>query len=173
MLDFLRKRKRNWAILFLLVLIIIVFVAFYGGNKIGDRTTSEVAMLNGEPISQREFAAEYQRTVERYREMLKRQLTEEMLKGLNLKCNLVETLVQKKLVLQEAQSLGLMAHPYDISTLLVAQEAGAIITDTNGKEIKYPLDTKTDCGWIGYANESIKKQVEPVLLEEITNLKKI
>ncbi len=115
MLDFLRKRKRNWAILFLLVLIIIVFVAFYGGNKMGDRTSSEVAMINGEPISQREFAAEYQRTVERYREMLKGQLTEEMIKGLNLKGNIVETLVQKKLVLQEAQSLGLMATDDDVA----------------------------------------------------------
>lgn len=115
MLDFLRKRKRNWAILFLLALIIIVFVAFYGGNKMGDRTTSEVAMINGEPISQREFAAEYQRTVERYREMLKGQLTEEMIKGLNLKGNIVENLVQKKLVLQEAQSLGLMATDDDVA----------------------------------------------------------
>jgi peptidyl-prolyl cis-trans isomerase D len=115
MLDFLRKRKRNWAILFLLGLIIIVFVAFYGGNQMGDRTSSEVAMINGEPISQREFAAEYQRTVERYREMLKGQLTEEMIKGLNLKANIVETLVQKKLVLQEAQSLGLMATDDDVA----------------------------------------------------------
>ena len=114
MLDFLRKRKRNWAILFLLGLIIIVFVAFYGGNKMGDRPTSEVAMINGEPISQREFAAEYQRTIERYREMLKGQLTEEMIKGLNLKGNIVENLVQKKLVLQEARSLGLVATDDDV-----------------------------------------------------------
>ena len=118
MLDFLRKRKRNWAILFLLGLIIIVFVAFYGGNQIGDRTTSEVAMINGEPISQREFAAEYQRTIERYREMLKGQLTEEMIKGLNLKGNIVENLVQKKLVLQEAQSLGLLATDDDVARQL-------------------------------------------------------
>ena len=115
MLDFLRKRKRNWAILFLLGLIIIVFVAFYGGNKMGDRPTSEVAMINGEPISQREFAAEYQRTIERYREMLKGQLTEEMIKGLNLKGNIVENLVQKKLVLQEARSLGLVATDDDVA----------------------------------------------------------
>ena len=118
MLDFLRKRKRNWAILFLLVLIIIVFVAFYGGNKMGDRATSEVAMINGEPISQREFAVEYQRMLERYREMLKGQLTEEMIKGLNLKGNIVEGLVQKKLVLQEARSLGLLATDDDVANQL-------------------------------------------------------
>jgi len=118
MLDFLRKRKRNWAILFLLGLIIIVFVAFYGGNKMGDRGTSEVAVINGEPISQREFAVEYQRALERYREMLKGQLTEEMIKGLNLKGNIVEGLVQKKLVLQEARSLGLLATDDDIANQL-------------------------------------------------------
>ena len=118
MLDFLRKRKRNWAILFLLVLIIIVFVAFYGGNKMGDRATSEVAMINGETISQREFAVEYQRALERYREMLKGQLTEEMIKGLNLKGNIVEGLVQKKLVLQEARSLGLLATDDDVANQL-------------------------------------------------------
>jgi peptidyl-prolyl cis-trans isomerase D len=118
MLDFLRKRKRNWAILFLLVLIIIVFVAFYGGNQMGDRAASEVAMINGEPISQREFAIEYQRALERYREMLKGQLTEEMIKGLNLKGNIVEGLVQKKLVLQEARSLGLSATDDDVANQL-------------------------------------------------------
>jgi peptidyl-prolyl cis-trans isomerase D len=118
MLDFLRKRKRNWAILFLLVLIIIVFVAFYGGNKMGDRATSDIATINGEPISQREFAIEYQRTLERYREMLKGQLTEEMIKGLNLKGNIIEGLVQKKLVLQEARSLGLLASDDDVANQL-------------------------------------------------------
>jgi peptidyl-prolyl cis-trans isomerase D len=118
MLDFLRKRKRNWVILFLLVVIIIVFVAFYGSNKMGDRGTSEVAMINGEPISQREFAVEYQRTLDRYREMLKGQLTEEMIKGLNLKGNIIEGLVQKKLVLQEARSLGLLATDDDVANQL-------------------------------------------------------
>ena len=105
-------------ILFLLVVIIIVFVAFYGSNKMGDRGTSEVAMINGEPISQHEFAVEYQRTLERYREMLKGQLTEEMIKGLNLKGNIIEGLVQKKLVLQEARSLGLLATDDDVANQL-------------------------------------------------------
>lgn len=118
MLDFLRKRKRNWAILFLLVLIIIVFVAFYGGNQLGERGSSEVATINGELITQKEFAVEYQRSLERYREMLKGQLTEDMIKGLNLKGNVIEGLVQKKLVLQEARSLGLEASDDDVANHL-------------------------------------------------------
>jgi peptidyl-prolyl cis-trans isomerase D len=110
MLDFLRKRKRNWVIIFFLGVIVVVFALFYGGGgNLRDQGRSDVAEVNGEIISQREFALHYQRQVERYREMLKGTLTPEMVKGLNLKGSLMEELIQKKLVLQEARSLGLTA----------------------------------------------------------------
>jgi peptidyl-prolyl cis-trans isomerase D len=109
MLDFLRKRKRSWIIVLLLGIIVITFIAFYGGGKYQDQGSSDIAAVNGETISQREFAAHYQRALDRYRELLKGTLTPEMLKNLNIKANLLEELVQKKLVLQEARSLGLMA----------------------------------------------------------------
>ena len=88
MLDFLRKRKRNWIIIFFFGLIILSFVVFYGAGKLHDPTNSEVAQINGETISQREFALAYERAVERYRQMLKGSLTPDMIKGLNLKGNL-------------------------------------------------------------------------------------
>lgn len=119
MLDFLRKRKRNWIIIFFLGLIIVVFALFYGGsNKLGDKSAAEVAEVNGETISQREFALNYQRAVERYRQMLKGQLTEDMIKGLNIKGNLIEELIQKKLIMQEARSLGLTASDDDVANHL-------------------------------------------------------
>ncbi len=34
MLDFLRKQKRNWGITILLGIIIVVFIAFYGGQQV-------------------------------------------------------------------------------------------------------------------------------------------
>src|SRR5688572_29472291 len=118
MLDFLRKQKRNWGITILLGIIIVVFVAFYGGGKLGDPKAGEVAEVNGEIISQRDFGLHYERAIERYREMLKGSLTPEMIKGLNLKANLVEELIQKKLVLQEARSLGLTATDDDLANHL-------------------------------------------------------
>ncbi len=119
MLDFLRKRKRHWIIVFFVFIIAAVFALFYGGSsKFGDRGSAEVAEINGEIISQREFTVQYQRALERYREMLKGSLTEEMIKGLNIKGNLIEELIQKKLVLQEARSLGLMASDNDVANQL-------------------------------------------------------
>jgi peptidyl-prolyl cis-trans isomerase D len=118
MLDFLRKRKRNWVIIFFLGLIIVSFSLFVGSGKFGDPLGAEVAEINGETISQREFAVHYEREIQRYRELLKGSLTPEMLKALNIKGNILETLVQKKLVLQEARSLGLTATDNDLASHL-------------------------------------------------------
>ena len=55
-------------------------------------------------------------------------------------------------------------HPYDLCTALIAEEAGVIVTDGRGLPLNAPLDTTTDVSWIGYANEAIRREVEPVLL---------
>ncbi|HEX7227634.1 MAG TPA: SurA N-terminal domain-containing protein [Candidatus Binatia bacterium] len=109
MLDFLRKKKRSWIITILLGLIIVVFVAFYGGSQQPTGVASDVAEVNGESISQREFIVHYQRAVERYREMFKGSLTPELLKNLNIKHSLLEEMIEARLVLQEARRLGLTA----------------------------------------------------------------
>lgn len=115
MLDFLRKRKRNWIIVFFLGVIIVTFALFYGGSNLGDPRAAEVAEVNGEVIGQREFALHYEREVQRYRDLLKGSLTPDMVKALNIKGNLIETLIQKKLVLQEARNLGLVVSDDDLA----------------------------------------------------------
>ncbi len=109
MLDILRKKKRSWIITILLGLIIIVFIAFYGGNNPSSGPAQDVVEINGEVISQTEFIQHYQRAVERYRELFKGSLTPELLKSLNLKGALLEELIDTRLALQEARRLGLTA----------------------------------------------------------------
>jgi peptidyl-prolyl cis-trans isomerase D len=119
MLDFLRKRKRSWIITILLGLIIIVFIAFYGGSKYRDTGGGQdVAAVNGEIITQREFALEYERAVDRYRELLKGSLTPEMLKSLNIKRTLLDELIQKRLLLQEARAIGLTVTDDELANFL-------------------------------------------------------
>jgi hypothetical protein len=65
---------------------------------------------------------------------------------------------------ERGEALGHCCHPYDICTLLVAEELGVRITDPNGAPLDAPLDVETDVAWIGYANDAIRRQVEPVLL---------
>jgi fructose-1,6-bisphosphatase/inositol monophosphatase family enzyme len=59
--------------------------------------------------------------------------------------------------------LSICCHPYDLCTELVARELGIIITDGSGNLPDYPLSLTADVAWIGYANEQIRAQIEPLL----------
>ena len=78
----------------------------------------------------------------------------------------------EKLLNSRGLSLGMAAHPYDLSTLLIAKEAGAIVTDLDGNEPTYPFDTTTSCGTLGFANQRIFDQLFPALQEELSKLPK-
>ena len=69
----------------------------------------------------------------------------------------------RPLVWAQRGSRGLCCHPYDLATTLIAQAAGVIVTDARGRALDAPLDVDTDVAWIGYANDAIRAQVEPVL----------
>ncbi len=54
-------------------------------------------------------------------------------------------------------------HPYDLASVLIAEEAGVVITDTQSQPMNCPLDLATNVGWIGYANATLHERIEPVL----------
>ena len=61
------------------------------------------------------------------------------------------------------ERLGLCVHPYDICTVLIAQEAGVIVTDGRGADFDAPLDVTSACDWVGYASDTLRAHVEPAL----------
>ena len=54
----------------------------------------------------------------------------------------------------------LCCHPYDACTALIAREAGVEVTDGRGRPLDAPLDTTTGLSWIGYANRTLRRQIE-------------
>ena len=58
---------------------------------------------------------------------------------------------------------ALACHPYDICTALIAEESGVIVTDAHGDRLDVPLNVDAEVAWVGYANASIRAQIEPVL----------
>jgi hypothetical protein len=64
---------------------------------------------------------------------------------------------------RRGEALGLSCHPYDLSTELIAREAGVIVTDADGGRLSAPLDVFSEVSWIGYANARIHEQVQPAL----------
>lgn len=60
-------------------------------------------------------------------------------------------------------ALGICCHPYDICTELIAREAGVIVTNAEGGALNAKLAVEPDVAWIGYANQQIRGQIEPLL----------
>jgi fructose-1,6-bisphosphatase/inositol monophosphatase family enzyme len=58
---------------------------------------------------------------------------------------------------------SLCSHPYDLCTALIAEELGVVVTAPGGHPLDAPLDVTADIAWIGYANENIRKLIEPAL----------
>ncbi len=58
---------------------------------------------------------------------------------------------------------GICAHPYDLATELIARELGVVVTDERGLRLASPFDLESNVAWVGYANETIRAQIEPLL----------
>ena len=61
----------------------------------------------------------------------------------------------------------LCCHPYDLCTILIAEELGLAVTDAAGAPLDAPLDLESDVAWIGYANGALRGAVEPALQEAL------
>ena len=64
-------------------------------------------------------------------------------------------------------ALGICCHPYDVCTELIAREAGVIVTDEHGRALNAPLTIDADVAWVGYANDAIRHEIEPLLREAL------
>ena len=76
--------------------------------------------------------------------------------------------LMNELLAKRGAALGICCHPYDVSTELIAREAGVIVTDVNGQQLNAELSVNPDVSWIGYANEAIRSQMQPLLTAALT-----
>jgi fructose-1,6-bisphosphatase/inositol monophosphatase family enzyme len=65
----------------------------------------------------------------------------------------------------QGQHQGLCCHPYDCATMLIAQEAGVILTDGVGNPLDGPMNCTTGLSWAGFANTTLQAQIQPVIAE--------
>ena len=106
MLNVMRKHAGSWMIKVILFAIVIVFV-FWGVGSFKNRQASKVATVNGEQISVSDFQRTYNNMIEQYRQRFGSSLNDGMIKMLQLKKQAVDQLVNRAILLQEADKLGL------------------------------------------------------------------
>jgi fructose-1,6-bisphosphatase/inositol monophosphatase family enzyme len=71
--------------------------------------------------------------------------------------------LMQKVLSNRGLALGICCHPYDLCTELIAREAGVLVTDIHGNELRALLAVEPDVAWVGYANAQIRNQIEPRL----------
>ena len=128
MLDLMRKHARNWIMKVLLGIIIVVFV-FYFGSIGRSRQADIVATVDGKTIAYVDLQKEHQNLSQFYRQRLGGMLTDEMLKGLNLKQQALDNLIQQAIILQKAKELDVKVTDEEVQASILAtpgfQKGGA------------------------------------------------
>ena len=107
MLDVIRKRKRSWLVLLLLGVGVLAFVMVGVGPQGGQEQVVTIAEVNGDKITYTELERQYYRMLQTYRQLAGGRLSPADLEALNLRGQLLEELIQQRLLLQAAHELGL------------------------------------------------------------------
>jgi len=106
MLKWLRKYSRSWFIALIIGAIAIVFI-LWGVGGLQSPRFQEVAAVNGTPILMTAYIKQYQDLVRQYQEFSKGELTEEAIKGMRLKEQALNRLIDETLLMQAGKSLGI------------------------------------------------------------------
>jgi len=118
MLSLLRKNAGSWMIKVLLGAIVVVFV-FWGVGSFRERERSKVATVNGKLITFNEYNETYKNLLEMFRQRFGNELNEEMLKMLQLKKQALNQVIDKRLLLDEAERLNFRVSENELSSAIM------------------------------------------------------
>jgi peptidyl-prolyl cis-trans isomerase D len=107
MLRILREHASSWMLKGILVLVAVTFISWGGYSFFREKRVTYVAKVNRTTIEWREYNEAFQNAVKQYRDALGPSFSEKMIEELGLKEKIVDGLIDKILILQEAKRLGL------------------------------------------------------------------
>jgi len=109
----MRRHARSWLIKAAFMIIIIVFI-FWGVGSFRTRRIPVLAYVNDEPIYYPQFITLYRQVIENYRRRFKN-FNEDWVKKLNLKQTVLNQLIERKLLMQEAKKAGLVVTDMELA----------------------------------------------------------
>jgi peptidyl-prolyl cis-trans isomerase D len=104
MLKFFRKHARGWFMLGIIVIIIIVFVLYFGSNR-GSKSADAIAIIDGKVISEAEFHNEYGKLLDMARMRYGASMTPEMIKKMDIKKMAYDSLLNRQIIIAKAADL--------------------------------------------------------------------
>lgn len=159
-------QQLKWALLAVIAAFIVGFVFFdmgLGGPSANGNqdTRSYAARVNGETISLREYDRALYYTEKNYEQMYRQALSPEMIAGMGLPKQVLDSLVDQKLLLQEARRLHLAASPEEVREKILQIPT----LNPDGKFVGNELYSRYVTGSLGYQSPA---EFEEELAREIT-----
>src|SRR5512139_950627 len=115
MLQAMRKHAKFFYVLFFIVILSFVF---WGVGGLDQPTAVTVAEIGKEKITVEEYWRAYERVRAAYRDMLRTQFDEEMEKKLRLKETVLDNLIEDRVLLVMARSLGITVTDKELQDVL-------------------------------------------------------
>ncbi len=107
MLRILREHASSWMLKGILILVAVTFISWGGYSFFREKKVTYAAKVNGVTIGEREYYDAFQDAVKQYREALGPSFSEKMIEELHLKDKILDNLIAKILILQEAKRMKL------------------------------------------------------------------
>lgn len=167
MLKFMRDSFHHlkWILIAIVAAFVFGFVfldmGLGGAASAGGNERAFAAHVNGETVTLRDYERALFYTEQNYRQMYGAQLTPDMIQSLGLPRQVLDSLVDQRLLLQEARRLDLTATPEEIRKRI----AEIPILNPDGKFVGQELYSRYVTGNLGYQNLS---EFEDELAREIT-----
>ncbi len=122
MMDFIRKNAASWMMKLILGAIALVFI-FWGVGSFRSQRLETAAKVNGEKILLTDYNREYNRVLERYQQMFGGTVPEAIMKGLNIKQQVLDNLINQEIIAQEAEKMGIRVTDQEIQDVILNIDA--------------------------------------------------
>lgn len=122
LLSLMRKHAKSWIIKFLIGIIAVVFI-FYFGYSFTSNKGFKIAYVNGESISGLEYQKAYRQRLSTLRRDYKNFWNDQLIEAFDLKNITLQNLINQKLISQEARMIGLDITEKEIQDEILASPA--------------------------------------------------
>jgi len=117
----MRKQAGSWIIKILFGIIVVVFVFFYGFSDLEEKGgQSTIASVGKRKISMNEYMLSYRNMLQVYRSLYKNQFSDEMIEKLGLKQKVLEEMMDREVLLQEADRRHIVVTPEEVQKAIFA-----------------------------------------------------
>jgi peptidyl-prolyl cis-trans isomerase D len=106
LLSLMRKHAKSWLIKFLIAIIAVVFIFYFGYSFTSDEGV-KVAEVNGEVISYFEYQNAYIELLKNLQEQYQNMWSDNLIEIFDLKNRALEGLIENKIIAKEAEKIGL------------------------------------------------------------------